>query len=160
MLIPEARQQENRSLHNWAAIKKTSAKGRGLKTISGMRPCFHPMRCFPHNFIVSRGWNIGKHSVDSPRLVPLPDRSSEGVEAKDGGAEDGGAVSLRPRPCSKFRGQTVSGTKKKPRGFACISAHQPVAGGTSKLGSTGLRRKCPGTARTTQGRRNQLRAVI
>ena len=39
--------------------------------------------------------------MDSLWLVPLPDRSSEGVGAddggaEDGGAEDGGAVSLRP----------------------------------------------------------------
>ena len=119
---------------------------------------------------MSAGEEIGKPVMDSLWLVPLAghpsedgeseDGESEDGESEDGESEDGGAVSLRPRPCSKFRGQTVSGTKKKPRGFACISADQPVAGGTSKLGSTGLRRKCPGTARTTQGRRNQLRAVI
>ena len=84
MLIPEARQQENGSSHNWAAIEKTSAKGRGLKTNSGMRPCFHPMRCCPHNFIFSRGWEMGKQPMDSLSLVPLPDRSSEGVGGEDG----------------------------------------------------------------------------
>ena len=62
---------------------------------------------------MSRGWNIGKHSVDNLRLVPLPDRSSEGVEAKDGGAEDGGAVSLRPGPCSNRFGRTVSDAQEK-----------------------------------------------
>ena len=52
---------------------------------------------------------MGKQPMDSLRLVPLPDRSSEGVEAKDGGAEDGGAVSLRPGPCSNLLGRTTVG---------------------------------------------------
>ena len=105
--------------------KKSSAKGRGLKTISGMRPCFHPMRCFPHNFIVSRGWEMWKQPMDSLWLVPLPDRSSEGVEAKDGGTEDGGAVSLRPRPCSKFRGRTVGESQEKAQGL-CVRLNRPA----------------------------------
>ena len=112
-MIPEARKQENGSSHNWAVKKKTSAKGRGLKTISGMRPCFHPMRCFSHNFIVPREWEMGKQTMDSLWLVPLPDRSSEGVVAKDGGAKDGGAVSLRLGPCSNLFGQTVGDAQEK-----------------------------------------------
>ena len=80
-----------------------------------MQPCFHPMRCFPHNFIVSREWEMRKQPMDSLWLVPLPDRSSEGVVAKDGGAEDSGAVSLRPGPCSKLFGRTVGMPKKKSR---------------------------------------------
>ena len=44
---------------------------------------------------------MGKQTMDSLWLVPLPDRSSEGVVANDGGAEDGGAVSLRPGPMFK-----------------------------------------------------------
>ena len=72
---------------------------------------------------MSRGWNIGKHSVDSLRLVPLPDRSSEGVEAKDGGA-----VSLRPGPCSKLFGRTVGDAQEKVPGFdAGTSASQDVS---------------------------------
>ena len=56
--------------------------------------------------------------MDSLWLVPLPDRSSEGVVAKDGGAEDGGAedggaVSLRPGPCSKLFGRTVGDAQEK-----------------------------------------------
>ena len=46
--------------------------------------------------------------MDSLWLVPLPDRSSEG-----GGAEDGGAVSLRPGPCSKLFGRTVGDAHEK-----------------------------------------------
>ena len=88
--------------------KKTSAKGRGLKTISGMRPSFHPMRCFSHNFIVSRGWDILKQSIDSLWLVPLPDRSLQ-----DSGAEGGGAVSQRHSPCSKLFGRTVGDAQEK-----------------------------------------------
>ena len=70
------------------------------------------------NFIVSRGWEMGKQPMDSLWLVPLPDRSSEGVVAKDGGAEDGGAedggaVSLRPGPCSKLFGRTVGDAHEK-----------------------------------------------
>jgi len=56
---------------------------------------------------------MGKQTMDSLWLVPLPDRSSEGVVAKDGGAEDGGAVSLRPGPCSKLFGRTVGDAQKK-----------------------------------------------
>ena len=46
--------------------------------------------------------------MDSLRLVPLPDRSLEGVEAKDGGA-----VSLRPGPCSNLFGRTVGDAQEK-----------------------------------------------
>ena len=46
--------------------------------------------------------------MDSLWLVPLPDRSSEG-----GGAEDGGAVSLRPGPCLKLFGRTVGDAHEK-----------------------------------------------
>ena len=61
---------------------------------------------------------MGKQTMDSLWLVPLPDRSSEGVVAKDGGsegggAEDGGAVSLRPGPCSKLFGRTVGDAQEK-----------------------------------------------
>ena len=66
---------------------------------------------------------MGKQTMDSLWLVPLPDRSSEGVVAKDGGAEvggaedggaeDGGAVSLRPGPCSNLFGRTVSDAQEK-----------------------------------------------
>ena len=56
--------------------------------------------------------------MDSLWLVPLPDRSSEGVGGEDvgsegGGAEDGGAVSLRPCPCSKLFGRTVGDAHEK-----------------------------------------------
>ena len=61
--------------------------------------------------------------MDSLWLVPLPDRSSEGVGgedvgsegggAEDGGAEDGGAVSLSPCPCSKLFGRTVGDAHEK-----------------------------------------------
>jgi hypothetical protein len=71
------------------------------------------MGYFPHNFNVPRGWEMGKQTMDSLWLVPLPDRSSEGVVAKDGGAEDGGAVSLRPGPCSNLFGRTVSDAQEK-----------------------------------------------
>ena len=72
---------------------------------------------------MSRGWNIGKNSVDSLRLVPLPDRSAEGVETKDGGA-----VSLRPGPCSKLFGRTVGDAQEKVPGFdAGTSASHDVS---------------------------------
>ena len=51
---------------------------------------------------------MGKQTMDSLWLVPPPDRSSEGVEAKDGGA-----VSLRPGPCSNLFGRTVSDAQEK-----------------------------------------------
>ena len=51
--------------------------------------------------------------MDSLWLVPLPDRSSEGVGAEDGGSEGGGAVSLRPCPCSKLFGLTVGDAHEK-----------------------------------------------
>ena len=53
--------------------------------------------------------------MDSLWLVPLPDRSSEGAgaEEEDSGAEDGGAVSLRPGPCSKLFGRTVGDAQEK-----------------------------------------------
>ena len=56
--------------------------------------------------------------MDSLWLVPLPDRSPEGVGADDGGsegggAEDGGAVSLRPGPCSKLFDRTVGDAQEK-----------------------------------------------
>ena len=56
--------------------------------------------------------------MDSLWLVPLPDRSSEGVGAGDGGAgdggaESGGAVSLRLGPCSRLFGRTVGGAQEK-----------------------------------------------
>ena len=41
--------------------------------------------------------------MDSLWLVPLPDRSPEG----------GGAVSLRPGPCSKLFGRTVGDAQEK-----------------------------------------------
>ena len=56
---------------------------------------------------------MGKQPMDSLWLVPLPDRSSEGVDAEDGGAEDGGAVSLRPGPCSKLFVQSVGDAQEK-----------------------------------------------
>ena len=56
---------------------------------------------------------MGKQTKDSLWLVPLHDRSSEGVVAKDGGAEDSGAVSLRPGPCSNLFGRTVSDAQEK-----------------------------------------------
>ena len=43
-----------------------------------------------------------------PVACPPADRSSEGV-----GAEDGGAVSLRPGPCSKLFGRTVGDAQEK-----------------------------------------------
>ena len=46
--------------------------------------------------------------MDSLWLVPLPNRSSEGV-----GAEDGGVVSLRPGLCSKLFGRTVDDAQEK-----------------------------------------------
>ena len=46
---------------------------------------------------------MGKQPMDSLWLVPLPDCSSE----------DGGAVSLRPGPCSKLFGQTVGDAQEK-----------------------------------------------
>ena len=55
---------------------------------------------------------MGKQTMDSLWLVPLPDRSSEGVVAKDGGA-----VSLRPVPCSNLFGRTVSDAQEKVPGF-------------------------------------------
>ena len=57
---------------------------------------------------MSAGEEIGKPVMDSLWLVPLPEHPSE-----DGESEDGGAVSLRPRPCSKFRGQTVGDLQEK-----------------------------------------------
>ena len=51
--------------------------------------------------------------MDSLWLVSLPDRSSEGVGAEDGGSEGGGAVSLRPDPCSKLFGRTVGDAQEK-----------------------------------------------
>ena len=51
--------------------------------------------------------------MDSLWLVPLPDRSSEGVVAKDGGAEDDGAVSLRPGRCSNLYGRNVGDAQEK-----------------------------------------------
>ena len=66
---------------------------------------------------------MGKQTMDSLWLVPLPDRSSEGVEAKDGGA-----VSLRPGPCSKLFGQTVGDAQEKVPGFdAGTSASHDVS---------------------------------
>ena len=59
---------------------------------------------------------MGKQPMDSLWLVPLPDRSSEGVGAEDGGSEGGGAVSLvslRPGPCSKLFGRTVGDAQEK-----------------------------------------------
>ena len=56
---------------------------------------------------------MGKQPMDSLSLVPLPDRSSEGVGAEDGGSEGGGAVSLRPGPCSKLFGRTVGDAQEK-----------------------------------------------
>ena len=58
---------------------------------------------------------MGKQPMDSLWLVPLPDRSSEGVVAKDGGAVDGGAVSLRPGPCAKLSAEPWVMLKKKSR---------------------------------------------
>ena len=51
--------------------------------------------------------------MDSLWLVPLPNRSSEGVGAEDGGSEGGGAVSLHPGPCSKVFGRTVDDAQEK-----------------------------------------------
>ena len=56
---------------------------------------------------------MGKQPMDSLSLVPLPDRSSEGVGAEDGGSEGGGAVSLRPSPCSKLFGRTAGDAQQK-----------------------------------------------
>ena len=56
---------------------------------------------------------MGKQPMDSLSLVPLPDRSSEGVGAEDGGSEGSGAVSLRPRPWSKLFGRTVGDAQEK-----------------------------------------------
>ena len=55
----------------------------------------------------------GEATYGQPATCPLPDRSSEGVEAKDGGAEDGGAVSLRTGPCSNLFGRNVSDAQEK-----------------------------------------------
>ena len=51
--------------------------------------------------------------MDSLWLVPLPDRSPEGGGAEDCGSEGGGAVSLRPGPCSKLFGRTVGDAQEK-----------------------------------------------
>ena len=56
---------------------------------------------------------MGKQPMDGLWLVHLPDRSSEGVGAEDGGSEGGGAVSLRPGPCSKLFGRTVGEAQEK-----------------------------------------------
>ena len=174
MLIPEARQQANRSLHN-REVKKASAKGRGLQTISGMQPCFHPMKYFPHNFIVSRGWEMGKQPMDSLSLVPLPDRSSEGVGGEDGVgrypyalvqvqsfSDEPGVMPKKKSRCSMPGPPPLMTYPSLNRAtkYLCVRLTRPACtGGTSQPGSTGLRLECPGTARTTQGRRNQLRAV-
>ena len=60
---------------------------------------------------------MGKQPMDSLWLVPLPDRSSEGVGAEDGGSEGGGAVSLRPGPHTKLFGRTVGDAQEKVPGF-------------------------------------------
>ena len=51
--------------------------------------------------------------MESLWLVPLPDLSPEGGGAEDGGSEGGGAVSLRPDPCSKLFGRTVGDAQEK-----------------------------------------------
>ena len=51
--------------------------------------------------------------MDTLWLVPLPEHPSEDGVTEDDESEDGGAVSLRPRPCSKFRGQTVGDLQEK-----------------------------------------------
>ena len=51
---------------------------------------------------------MGKQTMDSLWLVPLPDRSQECVVANDGGA-----VSLRPGPYSKLFGRTVGDAQEK-----------------------------------------------
>ena len=56
---------------------------------------------------------MGKQTMYSLWLVPLPDRSPEGAGAEDCGSEGGGAVSLRPGPCSKLFGRTVGDAHKK-----------------------------------------------
>ena len=57
---------------------------------------------------MSAGEEIGKPVMDSLWLVPLPEHQSE-----DGESEDGGAVSLRPGPCSKLFGGTVGDAQEK-----------------------------------------------
>ena len=51
--------------------------------------------------------------MDSLWLVPLPDRSSKGIGAEEGGSEGGGAASLRPGPRSNLFGRTVSDAQEK-----------------------------------------------
>ena len=59
--------------------------------------------------------------MDSLWLIPLPDRSSE-----DGESEDGGALSLRPSPCSKLLGQTVGDAPLQLvlQLTGCVSSHR------------------------------------
>ncbi len=57
---------------------------------------------------MSAGEDIGKPVMDSLSLVPLPGHPSEDDES-----EDGGAVSLRPSPCSKLFGRTVGDVQEK-----------------------------------------------
>ena len=73
---------------------------------------------------------MGKQPMDSLSLAPLPDRSSEGIGAGGGGSEGGGAVSLRPGPCSKLFRRTVGDAQEKVPVFdagssACHDATSP-----------------------------------
>ena len=55
----------------------------------------------------------GEATYGQPVACPSAYRSSEGVGAEDGGSEGGGAVSLRPGPCSKLFGRTVGDAQEK-----------------------------------------------
>ena len=142
--------------------KKPSAKGRGLETISEMQPCFHLMRCCVVliNESCLQEEKSGSPSWTACGLSLYLGIHQETVSEKTVSHKRVGRYPYAPDHVQSFEDEPWAISKKKLRDFAYGSTDQPVAAGTSKPGSTGLRQKCPGTARTTQGRRNQLRAVI
>ena len=140
--------------------KKPSAKGRGLESISGMQPCFHPMSLVLTNESCLQERKSGSLSWTACGLSLCLGTHQKTVSQKAVSQKAVGRYPYAPDHVQSFEVEPWARPKKKHRDFACGSTNQPVAGGTSEHGSTGLRRKCPGTARTTQGRRNQLRAVI
>ena len=115
-----------------------------------------------------------KQPMDSLWLVPLPNRSSDALGQKTVGRYPYALVHVQ-----SFSGEPWVMPKKKPRCsmpgppppmtppalterlsiYADALHDQRVVGVMSQHGLTGLRLKCPSKARTTQGRRNQLRAV-
>ena len=111
-----------------------------------MQPCFHPM-----SFVLTNESCLQERTSRSLSWTACGLSLCLGTHQKTVSQKTVGRYPYAPDHVPSFEDKPWAIPPQKSRDFACGSIDQPVAGGTFQPGSTGLRLKGPGTARTTQG---------